>query len=209
MKHICLFFSFLILPFFVNGQGPNNDAVVSASRMNILYRGVANPIEIAIPGVTSDKVTATATNGTINRTSSGWDVSPGEQAESVITVLVSNKKVSEKIFRVKNIPEPVAVFAGKNNGGISKDNASKAEALGVELRDFSWDLKFVITEFTFLISKDNKDMEIKSKGNKLTDEMKSYLADFKRGQFIVFKDIKALGPDGRVKNLNPVMLKIE
>jgi hypothetical protein len=47
-----------------------------------------------------------------------------------------------------------------------------------------------------------------SKGNKLTDAMISLLSGLKIGQYFTFKDIKAVGPDGRVGDLNPVVIRI-
>lgn len=187
----------------------NVNGVAAATNMNVLYLGISNPIEIAVPGVTSDKVTATTTNGTINRTTTGWEVKPSSFSDLVLTILVNNKKVNEKKFRVKPIPSPVAVFAGKNNGSLSKNDVLLTGTLKAELKDFLWDLKFEIESFTFFFSSDGFDREITSKGNKLTDEMKSIISNFKRGQYIIFKDIKAIGPDGKLYNLNPLILKIE
>lgn len=151
MRIISLIFSLLMIPFFVNAQANGNDAVVAAVKMNVLYRGMANPIEIAVPGVTSEKVTAIITNGTLSKSASGFSVSPGEQAESVITVLVDNKKVSEKTFRIKNVPNPVAVFAGKYEGQIDKEIALKTDMLNVELRDFLWDLNLKLRDLLFFV----------------------------------------------------------
>lgn len=209
MKTICLIISLLIIPFFVNAQKIGNDAVVASVNMNVLYRGMANPIEIAVPGVTSDKVTAIITNGTLSKTATGLSVSPGEQDESIITVLVDNKKVSEKTFRVKNVPNPVAVFAGKYDGNITKDIALKTEVLEVELKDFDWDLKFAIKSFILFCSDGKSDFEEISNGNKITDKMRSLIADCRVGQNIVFKDIKAIGPDGRSRELNPIVLTLK
>jgi hypothetical protein len=39
--------------------------------------------------------------------------------------------------------------------------------------------------------------------------MRSIISDLKSGQYIIFKDIKAIGPDGKLKDLNPLVLKIE
>jgi len=209
MKTICSIFCLLIIPFFVNAQEIGNNAVVTSVNMNVLYRGMANPIEIAVPGITSDKVSAIITNGTLSKTANGLSVSPGEQAESIITILVDNKKVSEKTFRVKNVPNPVAVFAGKYEGQIAKDIALNTDILDVELKDFLWDLHFEIERFTLLCSQDNIDREESSNGNKLTDKMKSLISGIKPGKMIVFKDIKAISPDGKIRDLNQIVLTIK
>jgi hypothetical protein len=209
MKRTYLILFLFILPVHLNGQTARKDAVVAPVKMNILYRGILNPVDIAVPGVKSDKVTATLTNGTIKKVSDGWVVTPGDQDLTVITILVNNKKVSEKSFRVKNIPEPVAVFAGKNNGNIPKEIASKTDILEADLPNFDLDLKFTIDSFVFLYSDGIYDIEISSNGNKLTDKMMYVIAQRKSGQNIVFKDIKAIGPDGRSRNLNPIVLTLK
>jgi len=184
------------------------NGVVSVTNMNVLYLGIPNPVEIAVPGVTSDKVTAAVTNGTINRGATGWEVKPASISDLILTVLVNNTKVTEKKFRVKPIPLPVAVFAGINNGAASKDVLVNG-TLDAELEDFLWDLKFEIVSFTFLFRRDGVDSEIATRGNDLTVEMKSIISDLKQDQYITFKDIKAIGPDGRVSDLNPLILKID
>jgi hypothetical protein len=209
MKTIYLFFSLLTMSVFVIAQDNGHNAVVAATKMNVLYRGINNPLEIAVPGVPSDKVSIIVTNGTVSKTDAGFSVSPGEQTESVIKVLVDNKEVSEKKFRIKNIPEPVALFAGKYEGQIEKEVALKTDNLVVELKDFLWDLRFTVKEFTLFYSQDNMDMEEISNSNKVTDKMKSMIAEIKPGKMIAFKDIKAIGPDGKIRNLNQIVLTIK
>lgn len=208
MKTISLTFSLLMLSLTLTSQEIGRDAVVASSKMNVLYRGLDNPIEIAVPGVKSDKVSATITNGTIKKSSNGWIATPGDQSESIITVLVDNKKVSEKPFRVKTVPNPTALFGGKNDMQITKDIAIKTETLDAELKDFLWDLKFVIKSFTLSWNKDNYDFSESSTSNKLTDKMKAAIANCKAGQKFYFERIKAVGPDGRDKDLNPIIITV-
>jgi hypothetical protein len=209
MKTIYLVLCLLILPLLVAAQETKIDAVVAPVKMNVMYLGMANPIEIAVPGVSSDKISATVSNGTIKKVADLWEVSPGNAGECVVSVLVDNKKVADKIFRIKLVPNPVAVFAGSYTGRIAKDVALKTEALDAELINFDWDLKFNIRSFTFLCSDGKYDYEEVSKGNKLTDKMRSLITDRKTGQNIVFKDIVAVGPDGKTRNLSPVILVLE
>jgi hypothetical protein len=194
---------------FSNKQMDKNVAgVVAVTNLNVLYAGIPNPIEIAVPGITSDRVTVTTTNGTITRSSKGWEINPLSMDDLVLNILVDKIKVDEKIFRVKPIPAPVAVFGRKANGSLSK-NALATATLEAKLEDFLWDLKFEIESFTFAFSKDGFDNEITSKGNKLTDEMKSIISELKQGQSIIFKDIKAMGPDGKLYDLSPIILKVD
>jgi hypothetical protein len=209
MKTIYLILCLLMLPFIITAQEDGKNAVVAPVKMNVMYRGMANPIEIAVPGVTSDKITAIVSNGMIKKVASGWEVSPGDASECVVSVLVDNKKVSDKKFRIKLVPNPVAVFAGSYDGTVAKDIAIKTEALDAQLINFDWDLKFTIRSFTFLCSDGKFDYEEKSDGNKLTAKMISLISNCKTGQNIIFKDINSVGPDGRTRNLNPIILRLE
>jgi beta-lactamase regulating signal transducer with metallopeptidase domain len=192
-----------------NKSTEDQDAVIATSAMKVLYRGIANPVEIAVPGVPSDNVSVKITNGKIRRAGDKWEVEPGDQPEAVITILVNNKKVSEKRFNVKDLPAPVAVFSGKSTGSISKESVSGTEVLKAEIRDFELDARFEITSFTYLMSTDTADVELKSDGNKFSPEMKAMLAGLRRGQSFILKDIKAIGPDRKVRDLNPLIIKIE
>jgi hypothetical protein len=209
MKTICLIISLVMISLCVSAQEAGKGAVVAAVNMNVLYRGMQNPIEIAVPGIPSDKVSVKVSNGTLNKTTEGYSVSPGEQAESVITVMVDNKNVTEKKFRVKEVPSPVAIFAGKSEGQIDKETALKTTRLDVELKDFVWDLHFTIKSFVLLCSDGKNDFEESSADNKVTDKMKSLISDRKTGQYIVFKDIKAIGPDGKSRDLNSIILALK
>lgn len=52
------------------------------------------------------------------------------------------------------------------------------------------------------------DREISASGSKLTDEIASAISSLKSGQQIIFKDIKALAPDNRITEINPLILTI-
>jgi hypothetical protein len=207
-KSIFLLLLLLFLPLITMAQEAGKDAVVAASNMNILYMGIPNPVEIAVPGIKPERVTAEITNGTITKTANGWEVVPAAPGESVISVLVDNKIVCEKKFRIKLVPKPVAVFAGKNSGTISKADALKNATIEIALPDFEWDLKFRVESFS-LISSDNIDKPLVAKGNKLTVEMISVMTRLQKGQKVIFDNILAKTPSGNREGFAPIVLKID
>lgn len=209
MKSHYLLLLMVWLSITMSAQENGTDAVVALPNMNVLYAGISNPVQIAVPGVTSDKVTATITNGSISKSTNGWEIKPSTTTGPVtLTVLVNNKKVSEKTFRVKTIPVPHAVIAGKGNGTVSKNEVIKSGTIETELKDFLWDLKFEIKSFSFLYSKNGSNQEISNTGNKLTEEMKSLISSLQSGQNIIFKDIKAIAPDNTIHDISPLILII-
>jgi gliding motility-associated protein GldM len=210
MKPNYLLLLLVLLSVCVSAQENGKDAVVAIPNMNILYFGIDNPVQIAVPGINSEKVSATVTNGSINKTSDGWVIRPSAASGTVnLSVLVNNQKVSEKIFRVKPIPAPHAVLAGKGVGLMSKNGIIEAGEIDTEMKDFLWDIKFEIVSYTFLYTENGNDIEISATGNKLTDEMKSIISNLQRGKNIVFKDIRAISPDNNsIYNISPLILAI-
>lgn len=207
MKSIYLIISLIMIPILVNAQ-KNGEAVVAATNMNVLYRGVVNPIAIAVPGVASEMVTVTMTNGKIHHTDNGWEVFPGDLDESVITVLVNKVAVSDVPFRVLNIPDPVAVFAGIHTGEVTKDVAMKTPGLQVEVKDFLWKTQYIVISFILSYEKDGMTNDLLSNSNRITDSMKALISERSTGEQIVFNEIKAVGPDGKIRALEPIRLSI-
>jgi hypothetical protein len=44
--------------------------------------------------------------------------------------------------------------------------------------------------------------------NRLTDKQKSLISNLRAGQKLIIEKIKAVGPDGKTRDLNPIILKI-
>lgn len=209
MRSFYLVLSLFLISFHATGQEGGSSAVVAATNMNVFYRGVSNPVEIAVPGIKSERISATITNGTISKSMNNWEVRPGEGAECIISVIADGKKITDKNFRVKSIPPPEAVFAGKSEGILDKFVALQTKELSAELKNFMWDLKFTVTGFTFSISVDGMDYELLAEDNLITEKMKSLMAKCEPGKSIVFRDIMSMGPDRRPKKLNDIVLTLK
>ncbi len=86
-----------------------NAALIAADKMNVVYRGVSNPMSISIPGIPNNKVTASAP-GLKKRDGSQYIMNPGTGRNVIITasgVLPDGQTVSSKYeFRIKDIPRP-------------------------------------------------------------------------------------------------------
>jgi hypothetical protein len=112
-------------------------------------------------------------------------------------------------FRVKSIPLPVAIFANKSTGTVPRATAAAQQGVFAILPDFDFDLQYTITGFTVLYSDKGSDFEESSTNSNLTAKQKDLIGRLTRGKNLIIKDIKALGPDGRTKELQPVILKID
>lgn len=201
------------------------NVVVSPTAMNVMYAGIANPIDVSVPGVSPNNLSVSAVNGTMStqkvKNSKGeffrgnWSIVPTRSGQNV-QIIVSAKDASGKAtryppieFRVKPVPPPVAIFAGKNTGNITKNTAAAQTGVYATQPDFEFDLFYKVTSFTVLYTDNRGDFEELSTSNALTSQQKNLIGRLTRGRNLIIKDIKALAPDGRSMDLNPIILKID
>ncbi len=200
------------------------NVIVSATAMNVMYYGINNPIDVSVPGISPDKLKIKVVNGTFStgkvKNSKGesfkgaWAVKPnavGQNVQVIVTADINGKPVqyAPYDFRVKSIPNPVAIFANKSTGTVPRATAAAQQGVFAILPDFDFDLQYTITGFTVLYSDKGSDFEESSTNSNLTAKQKDLIGRLTRGKNLIIKDIKALGPDGRTKELLPVILKID
>ncbi len=190
-----------------------NGAVISADKMNVVYRGVANPMTISIPGIPDNKVRATA-KGLTKVTGSGkYRMSPQGGKEVTISVsgtLPSGDNVSSSMsFRIKDIPSPVSTVR-KQSGMFKMPKTSIGKAtIGVSLPDFVFDLKLTTTSFKIRVPGQST---VTVKGNRMNGQARKAISKAKRGDIISIFDVKSklVGGGGyRIKTAAPVSIEVQ
>jgi gliding motility-associated protein GldM len=181
------------------------NVIVSPTAMNVMYTGIDNPIDVSVPGVSPDKIKIRVVNGTF--TTEKVKNPKGEYFPG--TWAVKPAAVGQKEFRVKPLPPPIAVFGGKSTGTISRATAAAQQGVFAILPDFDFDLRYQVTGFTVLFNDKGNDYEEPSNSSNLTQKQKDLIGRLTRGKNLIIKDIKALGPDNKTKDLQPVILKID
>lgn len=130
-----------------------NEAVISADKMNVVYRGVDNPMTISMPGVPDNKITASAP-GLQRRGGSGYSMRPGQGNEVTIVVtgeIEGQKFSSSKKFRIKGLPKPEgAILRTTGAVKLAKANISVGE-VSVIYDNFDFDLTTKVTSFRILV----------------------------------------------------------
>lgn len=169
---------------------PNN-ANISADKMNVVYRGLPNPMTISIAGISDNNVTATAA-GLKNLGKGKYDLNPGAGTEVVINVtgkMTDGKSVTDrKVFRIKNIPAPLGAIGG--TPGVQKGAKSRLQAsqISAVLPDFLYDLKFRVTQFVFKVP---GQASIVVNGDRLSPQCIAALARVSKGDQVTISDIKS------------------
>ncbi len=200
-------------PFTSEYQVGEANAVVSATKMNVLYVSLDNPISISVSGVPAEKISASITNGSLVRSGGDWIAKPATQGEAFIIVSANiegqTREMTRMKYRVKTVPSPIAKVAGKIGGKIDKGTLSAQIAVLADMENFEFELKFNVTEFTVSASKGQFVQEEPVKGAKISDKQRDIIKGATRGSRVIFDGIKAVGPDNKIRELPSISFTVD
>ncbi len=201
-------------PFSSSYQVADPSLVVSPTRMNVFYQGLENPVEISIPGVPADQVTARINNGTIRRVSgTNYIVSPETTTRDAVvsvtaTINGETRSLGSRDFRVRSVPDPVAAVGGRKGGNINRELLAAQTGVVAEMEGFEFDLTFTVQSFTVSTVVGGFVRDARSNSNRITDEQRTIIQNARPNQRIWFDDIMAVGPDGSERRLPSLGFRI-
>jgi gliding motility-associated protein GldM len=191
-------------------------AAVFLEKMNVFYIGVDNPIQISAAGVAPSDLQPSLTGGTM--TSAGKPgsyivrVSQGTKATLNVSAKLNGgtKSMGAFEFRVKRVPDPVA-FVGsiKGDGQMTKSELQNQSGVFARMENFDFDLSFKVVSFVMSINVNGVFVEKKANGPGITPEMKSLLGGAKPGNKVFFEQITVQGPDGTLRKIPGVNIKVK
>ncbi|MFD2542333.1 gliding motility protein GldM [Lacinutrix gracilariae] len=186
-----------------------NSATISADKMNVVYRGVNNPMTISFAGVPDNKVSATGAGLTRGSGTGKYNMVPTTGSKVTINVtakLDDGKSVGDsKTFRIKDIPKPSGQMVGKTGQfSLPRNNVEigKVEAV---LEDFDFDLPLTVTSFKFKVP---GSPSVTCSGNRLNSQAKAALRKAKRGSAVQIFDIKSKSNGPRIKPAAPIIIEL-
>jgi gliding motility-associated protein GldM len=184
-------------------------AVVSPDKMNVLYIGVPNPMSVSAPGVATADIKLSMSGGSLSGSGGHYIAKVSTMGMAKITVSGAKGMVlGSSEFRVKRIPDPKAVFAGKSGGNTSAANLRAQDAVFAKLEGFDFDAKFNITRFSLTVVRPRADaFQASTTGNQLSSSMRTAMGNITPGTQVIFSEIIAVGPDGTQRGLDPIVLR--
>jgi hypothetical protein len=184
---------------------------VSATKMNVVYRGIDNPI--AVGGGVGGEISASASSGSLTRTGNGtYNLRPGEANEVTISVTSAGSSLGSMKFRVKDLPKPEALIRNVVNGLVSKNALLAAGRVEAEMKDFDFDgVHYDVVGYTFRYkTKSGTTKEAKANAGGFTDEIRTAISQSNVGDMFVFTAIQVRGNDGKTKTLEtPIGIEIK
>jgi gliding motility-associated protein GldM len=188
---------------------------VAATKMNVFYMGVDNPVSISVPGIAEANLRPSISVGTLTRdeATKSWIVRVPQGQKTIISVdadvLGTTRSMGSAEFRIRRVPSPVAEIAGQVEGGIDKSTLLAAGAIIPVMRDFEFDLFFEVKSFRMTTIIGGDGISKRANGNRFSDEMIALINSARKGQKFFFENIQAEGPDKIPRSLSPISLEIK
>ena len=199
-------------------------ATIAPTMMNVLYAGIDNPIQIAVPGVALQDLTATISSGTLTRKGDLWIAHPakagGEVSISVVAHMGEGKSltVAQKKLRVRSLPDPAPYLNIPTTGGntmrfkggrIAKSALLASGGVRAALDDSFLDINYNVLRFQLLaFDALGNALPESTQGGSFSDRQIRLIQNIPHGRRLFITDIIARGPDGIERRLPSLELII-
>lgn len=195
-------------------------ASIAPTLMNVLYAGIDNPINIAVPGVASEHLQVSMSNGTLTRKGNLWVARPAKVGtEAVISVSAKGtngvvSRIAEQKLRVRALPDPLPFIEYQDangatkrfkGGSLSKKDLLSAKGIQAAIDDDILEVSYSVVRFqlTFFDQMGNAIPEV-SNGDRFSERQINSIRSLSRGKRFYISEVIARGPDGIERKIPPI-----
>jgi len=184
-------------------------ATVSADKMNVVYRGLANPITIAAAGFTNDQIRLSSSGGgSLSSKGNGkymFTPTPSGKTKEVTFRVTATKadgttaSMGPFKFRIKQLPSPTIRLAGKTDGMVDKSALQTRAFLTSQLDDFLFEgVKYSVVSYKLYIAGSGISTPYMKtvRGPRFPSDALKVLKKARRGATVSISSVKVKGPDG-------------
>lgn len=189
-------------------EGFRTPAIVSPTKMNVVYMGLENPVSVSVPGFEPENVMASlspAGVGTLTRSGTGeYIVKIKSQTTRNCAVNVSvrmpdgsTKGMGATQFRIKKVPKPYASINNKGGGAMSTGEFGAIRRVDVSLgSEFVFEgIKYKVTKYEYLYKPERKaPVKGSATGAKFPPMLKQSCENAKKGDLLIISQIYATTP---------------
>ena len=195
--------------------------VVSATKMNVVYRGIPNPIDLAVAGRTWDELEVSVDSiHTWECQGEGSCVltpSTDPSVQSVkVHVRIPEAPLGEQTldpveFRIKRVPDPSLYWMGleASDQYVSRSTIFSFAPVASRMIGFDFDVKTRVIAFWLGVERHGVFTYFRSDTNRLTEDMKAALVQTQRGDRIWLGNALVSMPDGTERELPPLLLTLQ
>ncbi|WP_319479878.1 gliding motility protein GldM [uncultured Draconibacterium sp.] len=204
-------------PFEQEYQVSEPTVTMSATKMNVFYKGLKNPFDVGGGAIPNEDLEVQMTNGTVSKEGDEYIIEPAELDEMgrntkvsvYATINGARRLIGTTDWRVKRVPDPVAQVNGQSGGEIRKELLRIQDGVLAVLEDFDFEFGYKVTQFTLETTDGGYTNRYPSNSNRFTTEQKNALNNVTLNSIVYIGDIKALGDDGTTRDLDPISFKIK
>ncbi len=218
MKKLVIVVSLFMLSFSLTAQTTKSWVTVSADRMNVFYAGLSNPITVNAPIAPEELSIELKGGGSYTKTGPGtFNITiPETLIGKTVTVHVKTTRDERDItlgaseFRVKRVPNPVAIVSGMfTEGSVSKEELAEKPFIEVTMgQDFAYDLEWSVQSYQVIFFVDGKEeVPMTIQGGTFSEELKARINDATPRTIILFTGIRATSPAG-TRQLHDIILRL-
>ncbi len=165
--------------------------LISVDKLNVVYRGIQNPISIVVPNAKSFTISGLG----VKEENGKYYIAPGAGSEMIVTLEIiledDSKVVEEHVFKIKTLKRHIARINNKNCLNcivLMKKSEIKEAEITYYLEDFFYDyLNLKVTSFDIYIENKKK---YHIEGSKITDEVYKEITKLKKGKELLIYNIE-------------------
>lgn len=184
-------------------------ATVSPTKMNVFYIGVDNPIEVSAAGVKGSDLNVSVSGANVTGSGGAYNVRVSTSGEANVTVTAKGKQLTSRKFRVKMIPDPVAMVGGKKGGRMGAAEMRVQNGLAAVLENFDFDARFEVVSYqvTF-VPKRQDPVSAVCNGAYFNSQVQGFQKEMKPGDMVYFEEIRVKGPDGTTRRIPGIVFTL-
>ncbi len=185
---------------------------VAADKMNLFYIGIDNPITVAMAGVPSENVKVSCDEAEIENLGNGhYNVRIKTVGKKTIKVEADGIALKEIEYRVKRIPDPIAMINFSSGGAFGVDHFKQQKKVRAHLS--GWPLEEQCEVKGFVVTRQSKMMdpiEVKNEGDNFSETTLELFESIQAGDVVYFDNILCKCPgDPASRKINSMVFKMK
>lgn len=194
-------------------------ATISNEDLNVVYRGIDNKFSISVPGVASENVSVRVAGGTASKAAGKYIIRANQDGEINVSVYAKidgkDLPMGGGAYRVKYLPDPKSFLQYTDAGGVTRlvqdgtltKKMLKSSTVSV-IASYGADelikANFNVTSFSMVTVFGSVNVN----GSRFSGKQLSDIDKLEGGDILTLKNIKAVGPDGKVRSLGLIQIQI-
>jgi gliding motility-associated protein GldM len=185
-------------------------ATLSADKVNVVYKGLQNPMSVSASGFTNDKISLSVSGGGVltNKGNGKYEFNP-TQPNGEVKFTVTGKSMDGKVtnlgsfpFKVKLVPGPTTRISGTVDGGVlDRALLTIKPELTCQLEGFLFDLPpYKVISYEIQVSNPRKNaLNELITGSRIPEGTLTRIKSYPAGSKITISNVKTVGIVGATK----------